>query len=119
MAGAVLWRSGVALRGEGTGEMVEETFADGITEITVTGPTVRIDLFTLSPTERDADNNPKPMIRHRVIMTLEGFMSAHDLMERVARELVNSGAVRRRVVEANGGVEPQGTRPKSPNFPVS
>lgn len=100
--------------------MSEEIFADGISEITVTGPTVRIDLFSLSPTERDTDNNPKPMLRQRVIMTLEGFMNARDLMERVAGELVQSGAVRRRAPEAvqTANVEPPSSRPRgSPNFP--
>jgi hypothetical protein len=100
--------------------MSEEIFADGISEITVTGPTVRIDLFSLSPTERDANNNPKPLLRQRVIMTLEGFMNARDLMERVAGELIQSGAVRRRAPEAvqTPDPEPASSRSRgSPNFP--
>jgi hypothetical protein len=100
--------------------VADEIFTDGISEITVTGPTVRIDLFSLSPTERDINNNPKPVLRQRLIMTLEGFMNAHELMERVAGELVQSGAVRRRPPEAaqTPTANPAGSRPRgSPNFP--
>lgn len=96
--------------------MHNEVFIDGISEITVTGPTVRIDMFTASPSEKDADGNPKPMHRQRVIMTLEGFMNARDLIERVGRELIQGGVVRR--LDTSSGKEsakPAG----SPNFPPS
>src|SRR5690606_22840023 len=39
--------------------MHAEIFVDGVSEITVTGPIVRIDTYSLSPSERDADGNPK------------------------------------------------------------
>ncbi len=94
--------------------MHQEVFIDGISEITVTGPTVRIDTFSASPTEKDADGNPKPVHRQRIVMTLESFMNARDLVDRVARELVQGGAVRRlESAPAAGGEKPPG----SPNFP--
>jgi hypothetical protein len=97
--------------------MHDEVFIDGISEITVTGPTVRIDMFSASPTDKDADGNPKPVHRQRVIMTLEGFMNARDLIDRVGRELVQSGVVRR--VDASSTKE-GAARPVagSPNFPA-
>ena len=96
--------------------MHDEIFVDGISEITVTGPTVRIDTFTLSPSEKDATGNPKPVMRQRVVMTLEGFMTARDLIEQVARQLVDRGVVRRREGAAAG---PDGGKPGgSPNFPA-
>ena len=92
-----------------------EVFVDGISEITVTGPTIRIDMFTASPSEKDADGNPKPVHRQRVIMTLESFMNARDLIERVARELIQGGVVRR--LDTPPGKEP--AKPGgSPNFPA-
>lgn len=96
--------------------MHDEVFIDGISEITVTGPTVRIDTFSASPSEKDADGNPKPVHRQRIIMTLEGFMNARDLIDRVGRELVQGGVVRR--LDASPGKE--ATRPVagSPNFPA-
>ena len=94
--------------------MHDEVFIDGISEITVTGPTVRIDTFTASPSEKDANGNPRPVHRQRVIMTLESFMNARDLIDRVARELVQKGAVRRLDATSGDG----GTKsPGSPNFP--
>ena len=42
---------------------MDEIYSDGIGEITVTGPIVRIDLVSLSPQQRDASNNPTPVFR--------------------------------------------------------
>jgi hypothetical protein len=96
--------------------MDAEIFLDGVSEITVTGTTVRIDTFTVSPTDKDERGHPKPVPRQRIIMTLEGFMNTRDLFERVARELVSSGAVRRTEPTSATGSDP--IRPRgSPNFP--
>ena len=95
--------------------MHNEIFIDGISEITVTGSTIRVDAFTVSPSERDPDGNPKPVFRQRIIMTVEGFMNARDLIERVARELIDGGVVRRR--EGTVQSEPAKSRGGSPNFP--
>jgi hypothetical protein len=98
--------------------MDNEIFLDGISEITVTGATVRIDWFRLSPTDKDERGNPKPVPRQRIIMTLEGFMNARDLIDRVGDELVRSGVVRRSDGGGTSSSEP--IRPKgSPNFPGS
>ncbi len=100
--------------------MSNEVFTDGIGEITVTGPTVRMDLVSLSPTERDGSGNPKPVFRQRLIMPIESFMNSFDLLERVAKELIASGAVKRRSpngedVTAAPVSTPLRPRP-SPNF---
>ena len=99
--------------------MHQEVFVDGISEITVTGPTVRIDTFSVSPSEKDANGNPKPVHRQRIIMTLESFMNSRDLIDRVARELVQGGAVRRVEQGADkAGPDKAAARPAgSPNFP--
>jgi hypothetical protein len=94
--------------------MNDEIFSDGIGEITVTGPTVRIDLVSLSPAERDAQGNPRAVFRQRIIMPLEAFMNARDLMERVAQELIESGAVTRR--ETAPKASDAAARRPSPNF---
>ncbi len=39
--------------------MHDELYADGIGEITVSGTTVRIDLVSLSPTERDQNRSER------------------------------------------------------------
>ncbi len=93
--------------------MREDVFADGIGEIVVTGTTVRIDLVSLSPTERDADNKPKNVFRQRIIMPVESFMNAFDLMDRVAKQLVQAGTVKRRAPVESAPADRAGS---SPNF---
>jgi hypothetical protein len=75
--------------------MNNELYADGIGEITVTGSIVRIDLVSLSATERDEKNNPKTVLRQRVIMPVDAFANAVDLMQKALGGLVEAGAVRR------------------------
>jgi hypothetical protein len=72
-----------------------ELYADGISEITVTGSIVRIDLMSLSATERDEKNNPKAVLRQRIIMPVDAFANAVDLMQKALGGLVEAGAVRR------------------------
>jgi hypothetical protein len=96
--------------------MTSEVFADGVGEITIIGTTLRIDLVSLSPNERDAAGNQLPIFRQRVVMPTEGFMNAFELMERVANELVRSGAVQRRPQEGAASAPQPIRRGGSPNF---
>ena len=50
--------------------MHPELYSDGIDEITVSGTIVRVDLVSLSPTERDFNNNPKKVFRQRLIFSV-------------------------------------------------
>ncbi|RYE38168.1 MAG: hypothetical protein EOP21_12680 [Hyphomicrobiales bacterium] len=98
--------------------MSTELYADGIGEITVTGTIVRIDLVSLSATERDASNNPKPVFRQRVIMPVDAFANAVDLMQKALGGLVEAGAVRRLadVAPMAAAEAKQASANASPNF---
>lgn len=107
--------------------MTSELYADGIGEITVTGTIVRIDLMSLSATERDEKNSPKPAFRQRVIMPVDAFANAVDLMQKALAGLVEAGAVRRtadiqRLPRADGAGQVDAGQPvrktdnMSPNF---
>ena len=107
--------------------MPNELYADGISEITVTGSIVRIDFMSLSATERDEKNNPEPALRQRIIMPVEAFANAVDLMQKALTGLVDAGAVRRmgevgQLPAARHSVAPkrpmrlQSGRNASPNF---
>jgi hypothetical protein len=99
--------------------MHTEVYADGIGEITVSGSTVRIDLVSLSPSERDAANNPKPVFRQRVVMTLDGFANSAELMQKVLKGLVDAGAVSRMPLAGNATTRhdaPVRVDNVSPNF---
>lgn len=75
--------------------MQDELYADGIGEITVTGSIVRINLVSLSATEKDEKGNPQAAFRQRVIMPVEAFGNAVDLMQKALAGLVEAGAIRR------------------------
>ncbi|MCD2185367.1 hypothetical protein [Rhizobium sp. GN54] len=98
--------------------MSSELYSDGIGEITVTGTIVRIDLMSLSATERDANNNPVPVFRQRIVMPVDAFANAVDLMQKALGGLVEAGAVRRvgdvQAVEAAQKGQPASNA--SPNF---
>ena len=76
--------------------MIPEMYADSIGEITLTGSVLRIDLVTLSATQRDSSNNPIRELRQRIIMPIEGYAGSFDLLKRVFDSLVESGALNRR-----------------------
>jgi len=105
--------------------MQEEVYSDGVAEITVTGPIVRIDLMSLSPTERDARNNPKPVFRQRIVMPIDAFANAVELMQKAVNGLIESGAIRQTPAAPGDNVHTlgagdaalvTGTRNTSPNF---
>ncbi|KMO18209.1 hypothetical protein [Methylobacterium platani] len=98
--------------------MITETYTDGISEITVTGSIVRVDLMSLSPSERDAHGNPVPVVRQRLILPADAFANAADLMQQVKASLIESGIVSpgqpvREPVPFAGGRPGRNT---SPNF---
>ncbi|CAH1669439.1 conserved hypothetical protein [Hyphomicrobiales bacterium] len=91
--------------------MNTELFTDGISEITIGGSIVRVDLFSLSPTERDADNAPKRVFRQRLIFSVESFANSVEVMQKALQGLVDAGAVRR----TEPTETPPSNSPRSPN----
>ena len=106
--------------------MQEEVYSDGVAEITVTGPIVRIDLMSLSPTERDARNNPKPVFRQRIVMPIDAFANAVELMQKAVNGLIEAGAIKQTPTAQGDNVRSLGSgdtaatmtggRNTSPNF---
>lgn len=101
--------------------MQDELYADGIGEITVTGSIVRINLVSLSATDKDDNNNPISAFRQRVIMPIDAFANAVDLMQKALSGLVEAGAVRRigdgpkAIGDAVPALEPVTAAPPAPN----
>lgn len=101
--------------------MTEELYCDGIGEITVTGTIVRLDMMSLSPTKRDAAGNPQPVFRQRIIMPVDAFANAVDLMQKALGGLIEAGAVRRgaqvtQIANGSGDLMDQAPTNTSPNF---
>lgn len=103
--------------------MHAELYTDGIDEITVGGSIVRVDLVTLSPTERDANNAPKRVFCQRLIFSVESFANSVDVMQNALKGLVDAGVVRRN--QPRTPAEPPRTTssaergPQAPNSPRS
>ncbi|SFN71745.1 hypothetical protein SAMN05216573_119103 [Bradyrhizobium sp. Rc3b] len=83
--------------------MHAELYTDGIEEITVSGTIVRVDLVSLSPTERDANNVPKRVFSQRLIFSVESFANSVDVMQKALQGLVDAGVVRRNPAESHNG----------------
>ena len=75
--------------------MHAELYTDGVEEVTVGGSIVRIDLVSLSPTERDANNAPKRVFSQRLIFSVESFANSVEVMQNALQGLVDAGVVRR------------------------
>ncbi len=76
-------------------KMIPELYSDGVGEVTVGGSIVRVDFVSLSPTERDENNNPKLVLKQRLIFSVEGFANSVDVMQKALQGLVDAGVVRR------------------------
>jgi hypothetical protein len=94
--------------------MENELFADSIGGITVTGSVVRVDLMTLSPTEKDEKNQPRPVLRQRLVMPVEGFVHSFGLMTQVMQQFEKSGLIKK--APAKGDKPTAEVKPNSPNF---
>lgn len=75
--------------------MHAELYTDGIEEITITGAIVRVDLVSLSPTERDASGRPKKVFCQRLIFSPEAFANSVEVMQNALRGLADAGVVER------------------------
>ncbi len=100
--------------------MTDEVFADRMVEISQVGSTVRLDLQSLSATERQEDGSPKLVFRQRIVMPLDGFLQSFQTMERMVAKLVEAGVLVRKPTEGDASGEAgEGdleAPPPSPNF---
>jgi hypothetical protein len=99
-----------------------ELFADGVLDVGFGNGMVRIDLFSLSATQRGPDGQPLPAVRQRLVMSLPGFLSSLQAMEGMRRRLEEAGVLPPRdalsagsASEASPPAEPP-PHPRSPNF---
>lgn len=99
--------------------MAAETFADGIGRIGFTEGMVRIELVSIA--DQDQDGRPVREVRHRIVMTPQGFMQSVQAQLNLIRKLEEAGVLRRSPAP---GAEPaapaaagaNGQSPRSPNF---
>lgn len=73
--------------------MNQEFYADKVSNIYVSGATVRIDFVSLNPALQDKDGNPVYSHAARVIIPLEGFTEGFSLCQNVLGQLVDKGVI--------------------------
>lgn len=98
--------------------MFAELYTDGIDEVTIGGSIVRVDLVSLSPTERDANNAPKKVFRQRLIFSAEAFANSVEVMQNALQGLVDAGVIQRKQPRA-AVTTPQATSLFEPGSPAS
>jgi hypothetical protein len=92
--------------------MIQETFIDGVQEIGFGKGLIRMNLASLSATERDDEDNPTLEIKHRLLMTPEGFLNLLGAMENIAKQLADAN-----ILKVNDGKqENKASAQDSPNF---
>src|SRR3954453_9866480 len=85
-----------------------EIYTDGVDEITVGGSIVRVDLVSLSPTERDANNVPKKVFRQRLVFSIEAFANSVEVMKTALQGLVEAGVAKRTKARTSADTSPAG-----------
>ena len=109
--------------------MDEQIFSDGIGTIIVIGATVRLDFVALSPTERDANGQPKAVFRQRIVMGVDGFMRSASKVQEAVQALSKMGALQQGAAPASAPtslasrseeriIEPSPARGVEPTAPI-
>jgi hypothetical protein len=98
--------------------MHAEIYTDGVDEVTIGGSIVRVDLISLSPTERDANNAPKKVFCQRLIFSAESFANSVEVMQNALQGLVDAGVVQRSRPRGLN-VSPRASAPGEPASPDS
>lgn len=107
--------------------MIPEIFVDGIGRIGFFEGMIRIELISRSGAETDEQGRPKPEVRQRLIMSLNGFLQGLQAQQSVIAKLQEAGVLRVEPQPAQAAMPAAGpaaangatpAAPKSPNFTV-
>lgn len=74
---------------------MQTSFADGIVNIAITGPLIRIDFGTATPS-KNAEGKQEVHLSpsQQVVMPLEGFVRSFGLQEQIVRKLIADGVIK-------------------------
>lgn len=74
---------------------MQSVFADGITNIALTGPVVRIDFGTaVSVINAEGKQDVRLSPNQQVVMPLDGFIRAFSVQEKLMKKLIAEGVVK-------------------------
>jgi len=88
--------------------MEHQIYCDGIGRISVIEGMVRLDLYSYSPSETDANGQPRPVLSHRIVMGMDGFLRSSEKVVEAVRLI--SQARKPQVAQA----APQAPAPQAP-----
>lgn len=91
--------------------MEQQIFCDGIGRISVIGGVVRLDLFTYSPTETDANGSARPVLTHRIVMGTDGFMRSSEKVVEAVQLMSRARPPQQPAMRAPGPPPQQPPRP--------
>ena len=92
---------------------IKETYSDGIGKIHFLGGTIRLDLFSFSPSEKDGEE-PTPEITERIIMSPNAFLASYESFVNMIQKLENAGIVSRKTDDEKVNVETVPTENSAP-----
>ena len=84
--------------------MEQQIYCDGIGRISVIEGMVRLDLYSYSPNETDANGNPRPVLSHRIVLGMDGFLRSS---EKVVEAVKVIGQARQNQARPQGAPQPQ------------
>ena len=97
----------------------DQVFADGLGQISVIGGTVRLDLVTYSPVEKDPKGQPLAVFRQQIVMGVDAFLHAAEKIGEAAQALSNrAAAAHPRETELLAQPEPPAPTPEAPSAPI-
>lgn len=97
-------------------DRIPELYADGVFDIGFGNGMVRIDLFSLSALRKDANGQPLPAIRQRVVMSLPGFLASLSALEGMRQRLEAAGVLPPGSGTGPASASPSATPSAAPTF---
>ena len=92
--------------------MNDQVFADEVGDIIVSGAIVRFDLMIHSTTEKEPGGKPKLVAQQRVIMPIDSFLRAVNLMQGSVQDMLKKGVISRAPKKGSAPNDPASSPPK-------
>ena len=95
--------------------MEQQIYCDGIGRISVIEGMVRLDLYSYSPNETDANGNPRPVLSHRIVMGMDGFLRSSEKVVEAVKVIGQARQQQQRPPAApQASVPPASSKPPFP-----
>lgn len=71
---------------------IKEIYSDGIGKIHFFGGTIRLDLFSFEPSDKE-NENPIPRVTKRIVMSPNAFLSSYESFVNMVEKLKEAGVI--------------------------